>query len=668
MKIAFPVLLALAGMLVLPCGRSAAQTMQLPREADTGKKCAICHYRWVYPFFFEHRSTPLATLHEGRDTVADKEMCFSCHDGSVRDARDKICNKPGHTTGVMPSGLVVIPPHLPLDDQGRMACATCHTPHAAPARPGSLVSSFLRVENKDSSLCRECHRNKVGGVREGNHPVGVACASGASAVQQAGGRFGSDGGPAQVICETCHLAHGGIDQHLLVLSLADEPTRPGLCATCHMKELRTTSEPASLQYAHPLGAKPKRPRQVPAPWCNNEKVLLGLQGEMICRTCHKPHQARDKHFLLAAGGQGCDLCLPCHPGMAAVLDSVHNLALAPPQACGGSGQKARDSGPCLACHPVHEGTGLVPWARYRSDHAPGNDAACQGCHTSGHCADSRQPQDVSHPIAVTVSPGKSKPALPLFAKDGSRSDNGAIGCATCHDAHNAAPLHASTPAGKRGSFLRLGMQGPAAHCLACHPDQGAVQNTAHDMLTKGDGYRSVLGRSAQQSGVCGACHAAHGAPQQPYLWVAPIAVRYPRPRQDGQAGEEHVIARMCAGCHAAGGVAGSAPPYGLHPAVTHWPAGGAAESLPGAEAVLFDDQGFRTHDGIVACATCHNAHGCGGHEKNSGQTGLASFLRTGVPEAVCAACHGPEALFRYLYFHAEAGHIVKTKRFSHEIR
>jgi len=215
----------------------------------------------------------------------------------------------------------------------------------------------------------------------------------------------------------------------------------------------------------------------------------------------------------------------------------------------------------------------------------------------------------------------------------------------------------------------LGVQGPSAHCLACHPDQGAVQNSAHDMLTKVDGYHSVLGRSAQQSGLCGACHAAHGAPQQPYLWVAPIATHYPRPRQDHQPGEEHVIARMCAECHATGGVARSAPPHGLHPAVMHWPAGDPAVSPQHAEAVLFNDQGLRTDEGVVACATCHDAHNSwGGQKKKQGQTGLANFLRAEVTEGVCAACHGSDALFRYLYFHTEAGHTLETKRFPFEIR
>ena len=67
--------------------------LRAPRQTDSAKKCAICHYRWIYTFYVEHRGTPLAPLDE-KEVVGSREMCLSCHDGSVRDSRDKICNDP----------------------------------------------------------------------------------------------------------------------------------------------------------------------------------------------------------------------------------------------------------------------------------------------------------------------------------------------------------------------------------------------------------------------------------------------------------------------------------------------------------------------------------------------------------------------------------------------
>ena len=95
---------------------TAAQ-LELPKGADTAKECSICHYRWVSTFFTEHRATPLTPLQED-PVVGTQEMCLSCHDGSVRDSRDKICNCPGHQVGNIPSNRVSIPENFPLDDNG----------------------------------------------------------------------------------------------------------------------------------------------------------------------------------------------------------------------------------------------------------------------------------------------------------------------------------------------------------------------------------------------------------------------------------------------------------------------------------------------------------------------------------------------------------------------
>ena len=87
---------------------TAQAQLRNPRQADTAKKCAICHYRWIYTFYVEHRGTPLAPLQE-QEVVGSKEMCLSCHDGSIRDSRDRICNDPGHQVGVAPSKHIKIP-------------------------------------------------------------------------------------------------------------------------------------------------------------------------------------------------------------------------------------------------------------------------------------------------------------------------------------------------------------------------------------------------------------------------------------------------------------------------------------------------------------------------------------------------------------------------------
>ena len=126
------------------------------KQSDTSKECAICHFRWVETFFTEHRGTPLAPL-QTTTVVGDKEMCLSCHDGTITDSRDKICNDPGHREGTIPSSKVRIPDTFPLSEEGALMCSTCHTPHALKDELKALSPTFLRAPNNNSSFCKLCH-------------------------------------------------------------------------------------------------------------------------------------------------------------------------------------------------------------------------------------------------------------------------------------------------------------------------------------------------------------------------------------------------------------------------------------------------------------------------------------------------------------------------------
>ena len=167
---------ALAAIMLIICalpGRLLAQR-ELSLEADTSKKCAICHYKWVPAFFLEHRNTPIAQADEKSLEMFSWEVCISCHDASVRDSRSRICNDPGHQAGRIPSKKVKIPSNFPLDKNGALKCTTCHTPHAVSDESESMVEYFLRAPNENSSFCRTCHKNRLGGLAKGNHPIDVS--------------------------------------------------------------------------------------------------------------------------------------------------------------------------------------------------------------------------------------------------------------------------------------------------------------------------------------------------------------------------------------------------------------------------------------------------------------------------------------------------------------
>jgi predicted CXXCH cytochrome family protein len=68
--------------------------------------------------------------------------CTACHDDVG----------PSHPTGMAPRKPV--PAMLPLSDDGRITCATCHFVHGEQNPYGD----FLRIDNSRGALCLTCHQ------------------------------------------------------------------------------------------------------------------------------------------------------------------------------------------------------------------------------------------------------------------------------------------------------------------------------------------------------------------------------------------------------------------------------------------------------------------------------------------------------------------------------
>ena len=71
--------------------------VQPPKNPNSAKACAICHYRWMDTFFIEGKGSELVD-YTSEKVVASPGMCFSCHDGSVADSRDRMTNGRQHQT------------------------------------------------------------------------------------------------------------------------------------------------------------------------------------------------------------------------------------------------------------------------------------------------------------------------------------------------------------------------------------------------------------------------------------------------------------------------------------------------------------------------------------------------------------------------------------------
>lgn len=631
--------------------------MFLPDKTDTSKRCAICHFEWVYTFFTERRDGELIPQPTDK-LVATAGMCFSCHDGSVTDSRKTVLHDQGHRSGILPSGNVSIPSELPLDAGGRMQCATCHTPHAVQSSNGSSVEFFLRAPNKNSSFCVLCHQSAGGGPETGNHPTAVALKSIPPSLTDAGGMCGT-AQPNQIICETCHVSHGEKNSVALLLPIEDPSTRSALCEVCHTKNPGRSPEPALNRFSHPLGKPSQFTAQLPIAWPNGEKVFFGKQGELVCRTCHKPHGASSRECLLVEQGEMDSLCRQCHPGQSTMRGSSHDLRKSSPQALNILKKTARELGPCGSCHSAHSGSAPFMWAQSMPDTQIQASSFCSSCHAEGRCAAAAVPKGFSHPLEVAVAGTGTALQLPLFDSDGRKKRSGTISCSTCHDVHDPRPLFIGTPEGEgqREGFLRsIPGEGPAGLCIHCHKQQSTVQGGKHDLTTANAAVADPFNRTPAGGGACSFCHAPHGAVTGRYLWTGLSSPQHLKQSEAKASSDTNVIVTICTGCHSEGGIAsGKAPVLALHPAGLVLPYG--IQSTGKDRLPLYGPEGERTPNGDIVCATCHDPHQWGAgtqgvaSEIGSRGTAATSFLREGVHQSLCASCHGEEGLFKFLFFH-----------------
>jgi predicted CXXCH cytochrome family protein len=661
-------LLCLAlGQLFLVLPSAIAARSNHPSQADTAKQCSICHYRWVYTFYVEHRDTPLAPLEEEK-VVGSRDMCLSCHDGSVLDSRDRICNDPGHSVGNLPSNRVSIPDTFPLDKNGAMQCSTCHTPHAIETSKDTLVEFFLRAPNKDSSFCKQCHARNTGGTVQGNHPTEVSADKKYQSIIEAGGLFGT-GKPNEIICETCHTPHGGVNNRRLILSVEDPKTRSVLCEVCHTTRPGLASDPSLNRFSHPLDLTPGLTVSVPQRWKDGATVVLGTGGELVCRTCHIPHGAVKSSSLLAQSNRRDSFCIQCHTNQASMKESIHYREIIKQDEKNIVGQRASEVGPCTPCHLVHQGTGKLMWARKEKISFDKPGEMCISCHVPEGSAAEVMPGEFSHPMDVSVPRSGGSLVLPLFDNEGMNM-GGEIRCATCHDFHSPySHNNPDTEEIKHASFLRLSKEGASGVCIACHPEQGWIRGTHHDLRITAPDFINREGRSLEQGGVCSPCHMAHRSKQQRYLWAAPLGPSRLESWESETTNEKTIMVQFCTGCHSPGGVAKSIPRFGLHPRKEM--VGGSTQidlQLVTNQFPLFTDDGGISGSGYIVCSTCHNPHHWDSRvqAEGSGQRGQMlkgnvadSFLRENLHTQFCTICHGEDTLIKFTYYHSPISRVKK---------
>lgn len=267
-----------------------------PRNPNSAKECAICHYRWIDTFFIDGQGTDLVPYQETK-VVAEPGICFSCHDGSVADSRGRVYNDHRHPINKPPPSDMKIPAIFPLDENGNMQCFTCHTAHGVSSEMGIERAVFIRTSNNDSSMCMMCHTDKEGGPAMGNHPIGSINRDIPKSLLNLSSINGSDNN--KIICQTCHTVHGSPFDNFLVENNKDTAQ---LCLDCHQEKR------GILDTAHDL-------RRTAAKTKNSKDQTPEQSG--ICGACHLVHGA-EKTVLWArklpetSKNTTQDLCISCH--------------------------------------------------------------------------------------------------------------------------------------------------------------------------------------------------------------------------------------------------------------------------------------------------------------------------------------------------------------------
>ncbi len=462
---------------------------------NASRECAICHIRWVDAF--EHPDATKETMPAIMERQAGSgDMCLSCHDGSVADSRFKVWSTHHHTTGIAPSADMHIPTDtFPLDAQGHITCATCHTAHAVPGTSDIRTVVFLRQPNVDSSLCLACHGEHAR-KNAFMHPLGHSDAPISEVILAAGGKTAADG--HTIICQTCHEPHGARNDWMLVLPPSE------LCVACHTDKSAEFTPEAGAPVHH-IGRT--YPGFSPPTSLIEEKAGFGPNGELSCLSCHRLHDASGAWPLLIRNNQDSGLCLECHEQEASVLDSPHDLRVSSPDTLNASGQTASTSGPCGACHRVHG------WGRDVPDSQRAHSSACLECHNMEGPGGQHRPYIEAHPVGVSM-PADANVPLPLDTA------TRRIGCMTCHEPHSPRAredrpdedLDSQVRAPR--SFLR---KEGSQLCVICHEHKVDSLRGAHDPALFSQALRESLNLHPSV-GACRVCHTTHNA-QGVRLWA-----------------------------------------------------------------------------------------------------------------------------------------------------
>ncbi len=564
-------------------------------------------------------------------------LCKRCH----LDKKSSGINEENTGTHPVDVGIKNIKPTKRVFvENGKISCNGCHIQHNAVDNSAADGSDgpILRQTNLGGKFCAECHQGKVVSNKAraeaiGTHPVNIVPQT--AVIPDYWFDKGAKLGPnCEVVCVSCHKIHGSVPgtSNLLVYN---NDTR--LCGSCHQKKSAIVKREKPYDIKHPVNIVPTQVQ------VSDSMLALGAQkgpnGELICNSCHHPHKGTPGTPILLKTNKKNSICFECHADKKSVYLSDHNLFVMGPDERNSLGQTVSEGGICSPCHTAHT------WAKPLSGEGDIVSQLCLSCHSGGNLAQNKSVGFYSHPTEKHMPAGDKKTDLPLFNKFGLREKNGLVYCTSCHDPHvwtpgerfsiegiEKIPWALGTEGDGNNSFLRMKNDADSSLCRECYLDKSYIKNTDHDLRITAPLEKNILGKTAEQSGVCGSCHLPHNGINR-RRWAKEVIGR-----------GEDFSSQLCKTCHFEGAAAAKK----LVGEYTH-PTNISITRVKGKTRLpLFDEQGNLKEKGNVVCYTCHDPHVWNSEKKTSEGPGKEtegdahnSFLRisNGSESKLCVNCH-----------------------------
>ena len=529
-------------------------------EMSSKRDCVMCHIMWLDEFRTDKETLVEwqpgnVLMKDTQGVVSSEQICYSCHDGYVKDSRDIVWKFNRHPVFVKPSKNVTVPPELPLSVKGEIYCGTCHSAHGKGASPHGDPTgrtSVYRERNIDSSLCEMCHRNQADYKTSNSHPLHTTALKLPEKLYMVGAKRATE--KNKVICQSCHRVHGALGERILLISNKNSE----LCMICHVDQKNVVDTKHDLRITLP-GEK------------NIKKQSLSESGP--CGACHTPHNAAGKKLwarpIKKDAPAAPQLCLSCHgektrykikrTGKYTHPVNVPPLRGGQPKGLplftedGAKDPKGRVQ--CFTCHNVHrwdpnspankggkdvEGEALNSFLRVSNF----SSNLCLKCHTG-----KKSLITSDHNLTVTAPEEKNAQGF---------TSSVAGPCSACHVPHNAVEKHlwAKNLPGGKDFVSRL--------CATCHNKDGAAKKkligenyhpvnvTLSDLnitprlpLYDSAGNKTVSGKL-----VCLTCH-------EPHTWdpKKPVIKNYAYKNMEGDATNSFLRKKnapssdLCKTCH-----------------------------------------------------------------------------------------------------------------------